>query len=135
MTREAAENDGVLHVDDPTAAASSPASVLGALDMEPRRVNDLLDSFFSYAHVKNPILEETATRKMVSTTIMNGIDWSAESCLSLLIFALGSIATPFGPSHETMPGTLAHANAQSFFQAAQKRLGILLSSDDIIAAQ
>ncbi|KAF3810982.1 hypothetical protein GCG54_00003162 [Colletotrichum gloeosporioides] len=135
MRREAAENDGVLHVDHVTAAASSPASVLGALDMEPRRVNDLLDSFFSYAHVKNPILDETATRKMVSTTIMNGIDWSAESCLSLLIFALGSIATPFGPSHETMPGTLAHGNAQSFFQAAQKRLGILLSSDDIIAAQ
>ncbi|KAF5509888.1 Beta-xylosidase [Colletotrichum fructicola] len=135
MRREATENDGVLHIDHPTAAASSPASVLGALDMEPRRVNDLLDSFFSYAHVKNPILDETATRKMVSTTIMNGIDWSAESCLSLLIFALGSIATPFGPSHETMPGTLAHANAQSFFQAAQKRLGILLSSDDIIAAQ
>lgn len=135
MRGEAAENDGVLHVDHVTAAASSPASVLGALDMEPRRVNDLLDSFFSYAHVKNPILDETATRKMVSTTIMNGIDWSAESCLSLLIFALGSIATPFGPSHETMPGTLAHGNAQSFFQAAQKRLGVLLSSDDIIAAQ
>ncbi|KAF6807950.1 C6 zinc finger domain-containing protein [Colletotrichum musicola] len=127
--------DMALNVDNASVAGNSPASVLGALDMEPRRVNDLLDNFFAFVHVKNPILDETATRKMVSTTVMNGIDWSPESCLSLLIFALGSIATPFGPSHDTMPGTAAHANAHSFFQAAQKRLGVLLSSDDIIAAQ
>ncbi|TDZ67847.1 Echinocandin B biosynthetic cluster transcription factor ecdB [Colletotrichum trifolii] len=116
-------------------AAGSPASLLGALDMEPRRVNDLLDSFFTHVHVKNPILDETSTRRMVSTTVMDGIDWSPESCLCLLIFALGSIATPFGPSHETMPGTIPHSSARSFFQAAQKRLGVLLSSDDMIAAQ
>ncbi|KAF9878857.1 glucan -beta-glucosidase [Colletotrichum karsti] len=114
---------------------NSPASVLGDLDMETRRVKQLIDNFFSYVHVKNPILDETATRKMVLSTTMNGIDWSAESCLSLLIFALGSISTPFGPSHETMPGTVTHAKAQEYFRAAQKRLGILLSADDIIAAQ
>ncbi|WYZ36819.1 hypothetical protein EsH8_II_000325 [Colletotrichum jinshuiense] len=128
-------DDITLHVDHASIAANSPVSVLGVLDMEPQRINDILDSFFGYVHVKNPILDETVTRKMVLNTVMNGIDWSPESCLSLLICALGSLATPFGPSHETMPGSAAHSNAQAFFQAAQKRLGILLSSDDIIAAQ
>ncbi|KAK6225735.1 glucan -beta-glucosidase [Colletotrichum tabaci] len=129
-------NDTSLHVDHASSAVgNSPLSSLGAVDLEMRLINDLLDRFFSYVHVKNPILDETATRKMVSRTVLNGVDWSAESCLSLLICALGSLATPFGPSHETMPGSAAHANAQDYFRAAQKRLGGLFSSDDIIAAQ
>ncbi|KAL2873489.1 hypothetical protein SGCOL_011332 [Colletotrichum sp. CLE4] len=127
--------DMALHVDHVSVAANSPMSLIGALDLEPRRINNLLDNFFSYVHVKNPILDETVTRKMVSHTVLEGINWSAESCLSLLICALGSLATAFGPSQETMLGSAAHSDAQAFFQAAQKRLGILLSSDDIIAAQ
>ncbi|KAM0327492.1 hypothetical protein ACHAQA_005780 [Verticillium albo-atrum] len=123
------------HADQTVVSAISPVSTMGILDMEPRRVNDLLDNFFSYVHVKNPILDETATRHMVLSTIMNGIDWSPESCLALLICALGSFSTPFGPSPDTMPGTTAYTNAMAFFQAAQKRLGILISSDDIIAPQ
>ncbi|KAK1980069.1 hypothetical protein LZ30DRAFT_750973 [Colletotrichum cereale] len=125
----------LLHADHASMIGNSPMSTLGALDLEMRLINDLLDSFFTYVHVKNPILDENATRKMVSRIVLNGIDWSAESCLLLLICALGSLATPFGPSHETMSGSIAHANAQDYFKAAQRRLGSLLSSDDIIAAQ
>lgn len=113
----------------------SPASVLGGLDLEPMRVKDLLNNFFSYVHVKNPIFDERDTRKIVQSMILNGVDWSPESCLSLLICALGSIATPFGPSHGTMPRTSAYSSALSFFQAAQKRIGALLMSDNIIAPQ
>ncbi|KAH7329463.1 hypothetical protein B0I35DRAFT_404682 [Stachybotrys elegans] len=115
--------------------AQSPVDAVGLLDLEPLRVKDLLDNFFNYVHVKNPIFDERATRRTVQTTIINGIDWSPESCLSLLICALGSIATPFGPSYDVMPGTTAYSNALSFFQAAQKRLGTLLCSDDILASQ
>ncbi|KAF3353867.1 AdoMet-dependent rRNA methyltransferase SPB1 [Verticillium dahliae VDG1] len=34
-----------------------------------------------------------------------------------------------------MPGTIAYNNAMAFFQAAQKRLGLLISSDELIAPQ
>jgi hypothetical protein len=115
--------------------AQSPVDAAGLLDLEPLRVKDLLDNFFSHVHVKNPIFDERATRRMVQTTTINGIDWSPESCLSLLICALGSIATPFRPSYDVMPGTVAYSNALSYFQAAQKRLGTLLCSDDILASQ
>ncbi|KAH7368176.1 C6 zinc finger domain-containing protein [Plectosphaerella cucumerina] len=117
-------------------ASTSPASsFLGGVDLEPVRVKDLLNSFFKYVHVKNPIFDEAATRRVVESTILNGIDWSPDSCLSLLICALGSIATPFGPSYETMPGTPAYGSAMSFFHAAQKRIGTLLCLDDILAPQ
>ncbi|KAH6663562.1 C6 zinc finger domain-containing protein [Plectosphaerella plurivora] len=116
-------------------ASASPASFIGAVDLEPVRVKDLLNNFFSYVHVKNPIFDEAATRRVVQSTVLNGIDWSGESCLSLIICALGSIATPFGPSYETMPGTSAYSSAMSFFHAAQKRIGTLLYLDDILAPQ
>ena len=109
--------------------------VLGAPDMEPRRINELLDNFFSYVHVKNPVLDETATRNTVLSSVVNGLDWSSESCLTLLVCALGSIATPFGPSLNTMPGTSAHNNAQSYFTAAQHRIGMALCGDDTLGAQ
>jgi hypothetical protein len=118
-----------------TVAASPPKrSILDAFE-EPRRIKELLDNFFAFVHVKNPILDENATRQMVHATVVNGIDWTSESCLTLLICALGSIATPFGSSHATMPGTTAYSDAQEFFYAAQRRLGVLFASDDIIAAQ
>lgn len=116
-------------------SVESPVSILGGLDLEPMRVKDLLHNFFSYVHVKNPIFDERATRQVVQSTILNGLDWSPESCLSLLICALGSIATPFGPSYDTMPRTSTYSSAVSFFQAAQKRIGALLLSDDVIAPQ
>ncbi|KAM0565655.1 hypothetical protein ACHAP9_008144 [Verticillium nonalfalfae] len=34
-----------------------------------------------------------------------------------------------------MPGTIAYNNAMAFFQAAQKRLGLLISSDELIGPQ
>lgn len=116
-------------------SVESPVSILSGLDLEPMRVKDLLHNFFSYVHVKNPIFDERATRQVVQSAILNGLDWSPESCLSLLICALGSIATPFGPSHDAMPRTSAYSRALSFFHTAQKRIGALLLLDDIIAPQ
>ncbi|KAL2130764.1 hypothetical protein VTI74DRAFT_5963 [Chaetomium olivicolor] len=103
--------------------------------MEPTRINELLDNFFSYVHAKNPILDENATRDTILSIVVNGVDWSPESCLTFLICALGSIATPFGPSLNTMPGTIAYNSAQSFFTAAQHRIGLALCADDTLAAQ
>lgn len=117
--------------------SAPPMPVFGCLDldMEPGRINELLDNFFSYVHVKNPVLDETGTRNMILSTVGNGMDWSPESCLASLVCALGAIATPFGPSLNTVPGTPAYTSAQSFFAAAQQRIGMALCADDTLAAQ
>lgn len=104
-------------------------------ELDLQRVNHLLDNFFNYAHVKNPVLDEQAARRMVQSIVLNGIDWSAESCLTLLICALGYIARPFGPTLDTMPGTSAYASAETLFHAAQRRIGIAFYSEDIISTQ
>lgn len=116
---------------------SSPGSnsLGGIVDMDTQSVKMLLDNFFAHVHCKNPILEEAATRQLVMCTMMEGIDWSANSCLALLICALGKIATPMGPSISSRPGTTSYLEAQKLFHAAQKRIGILMTQPDIIGAQ
>ncbi|KAH8646911.1 hypothetical protein BX600DRAFT_477110 [Xylariales sp. PMI_506] len=120
----------------PVAETSrTPAVVVAMLAESPHYVNKLVDNFYLYMHVKNPITDETATRTLVSTAIVEGIDWSPTSCLALLICAVGSVSTPFGPSDSTCPGETAYTDSQALFRAAERRLGELMTSRDLIAAQ
>jgi Fungal Zn(2)-Cys(6) binuclear cluster domain len=112
---------------------SSPLSI--AVELDFRTTNSLLDNFFNYVHVKNPILQEENTRRMVSGICLHGIEWSLESCLALIICALGSCATPFGESSDVSPGSLAYAQSRSYFQAARKRIGLGMSSCTVLEAQ
>lgn len=102
---------------------------------ESHGINELLDRFFKHVHCKNPILDETETRRLVKTTFTEGLDWSPASCLALLICALGSISTPSGPSHDVAPHTKAYRDAETFFYAAQKRMGPLLLQPSIVGTQ
>lgn len=118
-----------------TASPSTSSPISATVDLETQTTRSLLDSFFNYVHVKNPILQEAPTRRMVSQICLHGVDWSAQSCLTLVICALGAIATPFGPSDSTSHGSTAYAHGQSYFQAAQKRLGLLMASGGLLEAQ
>lgn len=136
-------SDGQLPLEPPSAASPSsvttPLPSFGSLaelaELEPARLNHLLDDFFMYVHCKNPILDELSTRRLVRRAFLDGIDWSPASCLSLIICALGCVSGPFAPSHDMAPGSRAYIDSQVFFQAAQKRIGVLLSSPDIVGAQ
>ena len=104
-------------------------------ELEPQRTKMLLDNFFSYVHVKNPVLDEQRTRQTVARVCMHGIDWSPEACLTLLVCALGTIATPFLDCHYISRDSDTYHIAESFFLAAKKRLGMLLGTSSLIEAQ
>ncbi|KAL2853706.1 hypothetical protein BJX68DRAFT_45973 [Aspergillus pseudodeflectus] len=109
----------------------------------PGGVSALLDNFFEYVHCKNPVLEEAWTRRLVLSVALEGADSSASSCLALLVCALGRIAAPFGvntaATQDTGPGSAAYAESQALFQAAQRRVGVLIvtarEEDSLIAPQ
>ncbi|KAK6355740.1 hypothetical protein TWF718_000127 [Orbilia javanica] len=120
---------------DATTDGFSPSH---ASELEPQSAKILLDRFFTHTHVKNPVLDEVHTRQLVSRLALHGIDWSPQSCLALLVCALGSLAAPIGGNEDgygIMPNSHQYQTAQSFFQAAQKRLGICLTNGDIISTQ
>ncbi|CAK7206607.1 Zcf27p [Sporothrix eucalyptigena] len=114
---------------------SSPTALATLLEDMPQLVSSLVENFFSYVHVKNPILDEATTSRLVSATIIEGIDWSLKSCLTLLVCALGSIAGPFVSEDGTTSGSTAYANAQALFHAAERRLGACIGSGDLMAIQ
>ncbi|EEU42153.1 uncharacterized protein NECHADRAFT_50796 [Fusarium vanettenii 77-13-4] len=92
-----------------------------------------LDNFFAHIHVKNPILDETETRRLVSRLCAKGLDWDVESGLALLVCANGAVACPL---QESLP--LSHADrrmAISLLSAAQRRLGGGLGPTGLIQAQ
>ncbi|KAL2828186.1 hypothetical protein BDW59DRAFT_159779 [Aspergillus cavernicola] len=109
----------------------------------PGGVNALLDNFFEYVHCKNPVLEEAPTRQLVLSVALEGADWSARSCLALVVCALGRLATPFWSDHvsgSAGPGSAAYTEAHALFQGAQRRMGFLMvpareDDNDLIASQ
>lgn len=97
-------------------------------DLEVGTCKYLLGQCFEHILSKNPILEEDATWRTMNSVCVNGIGWDAESCLVLLICALGSIASPDATQTNW-------ATARSYFGAAQRRMGMLISWDGLIIPQ
>jgi Fungal Zn(2)-Cys(6) binuclear cluster domain len=118
----------------PDAAVQSPVSETHGVSngSDSRMELELLDAFLQHVHVKNPILDEAGIRQMVYRINLEGFGWDAESCLVLIIYALGTIASSFGASSST-PTNLGRAT--SYFNASQKRIGTLLGNGGTLEAQ
>src|SRR2546423_4859298 len=124
----------------PSSAASvaSPASsnsliTTGELESIPCR--RLLDNFFHFVHVKNPMLDEGKVRHAVHRMYLEGPAWDAESCLLLLVCALGSTASSFDSASVAGTDQRSMAVAQSYFSAAQKRIGTVTGTGGVLEAQ
>lgn len=67
---------------------------------------------------------------------MDGLDWSAEACLVLLVLALGATATPFEDAQSSAKDMNTMPHARSFYKSAQKRLWATFSgADRVLEAQ
>ena len=74
--------------------SETPPMSVGA-DFESRATSQFLQRFLDNVHIFNPVLEETKVREYMRNASFNGIGWDSQSCLLLLIYALGSIAAPY----------------------------------------
>jgi hypothetical protein len=122
---------------------------------------ELLQRFFRYVHIYNPILEVEKVQGYARNLAFNGLAWDAKSCLlvsyiqadhilvlrrdnhlllQLLIYALATISGPFpkvvlASSSSEFRRSEAFRRAEAYFLAAQKRMGPLLCSSGVIEAQ
>ncbi|KAL3422361.1 C6 zinc finger domain-containing protein [Phlyctema vagabunda] len=100
---------------------------------------ELLQKFFENVHIYNPILEIATVKQYLRDAQFNGFAWDAQSCLLLLVYALGSVPTV----HEStvLETSSSYRNsetcrkAEAFFGAAQKRMGSLLCHSGVVEAQ
>ncbi|KIW61328.1 hypothetical protein, variant 2 [Exophiala xenobiotica] len=99
----------------------------------------LVARFMNNVFIYNPVLEEAKIHRYMRDARFNGIGWDAQSCLLLLIYAHGSIVGPFDGGHQpdasTFRSTPQFKQAESFFSAAQKRMGLLLCRTGVLEAQ
>ncbi|KAL4734992.1 glycosyl hydrolase family 3 N terminal domain-containing protein [Aspergillus similis] len=67
---------------------------------EPRRILELRDIFMTKILAKNPIIDAEQLETYIARVLETGIDWSASSCLVLLVLALAAIWGTY-PEDET----------------------------------
>lgn len=103
-----------------------PASV--NFDLEMSVCDRMLEQCLEHVLSKNPIAQKDFLRSTMKTVCMNGPGWDADSCLALLICALGSIASPDATQADWAMGS-------SYFAAAQRRIGMLIDSESLVAPQ
>ncbi|KAH7010487.1 hypothetical protein EDB80DRAFT_714940 [Ilyonectria destructans] len=123
------------------STATSPIwrGILGRIpvtgdELDPASCNEWLDNFFNEVHIKNPILDEENTRRLVRKVCLDGAGWDSSSCLALLVCANGALVREFRmPSleHHELEGSVAMA----LFSAAQKRLGPVMLANSVVEAQ
>ncbi|KAI9930957.1 hypothetical protein ASPWEDRAFT_178829 [Aspergillus wentii DTO 134E9] len=126
-------------LDAPSAIVNSPIENFLAKDLEPGAYTRLLNTFLKHVHPANPILDVSLLCQYVQQACINGIQWDAPSCLVLLVCALGSIAEAFHSQHQSNSmfsrNSSSFIMARSYFEASQKRIGLLLSRNGILEAQ
>ncbi|KAJ5962536.1 hypothetical protein N7501_007477 [Penicillium viridicatum] len=59
--------------------------------LDPQRLLELREIFMTKIWTKNPIVDPDQLDFYIARVLENGVDWSASSCLVLLIFALAAI--------------------------------------------
>ena len=117
---------------------------------------ELVARFINSVFIYNPVVEEAKIHRYVRDARFNGIGWDAQSCLlvslggssvggiaslisfQLLIYALGSIG-PFGSGPQKDASSFRTSSqfrqSESYFSAAQKRMGHLLCRTGVLEAQ
>lgn len=106
---------------------------LEILELTPSPI--LLESFWENVHVKNPILDEVRVRDLRNKIALHGFDQSGDSCLLLLLCALGSITKAFKVEQSVSPRSACFLNAKTYFRAAQQCIGTLMMQGGLRAAQ
>ncbi|KAF4548545.1 Hypothetical protein D9617_27g045120 [Elsinoe fawcettii] len=118
-------------------ALSAPSIVAspdtGASDIDSVLKANYLQTFFDHVHLKNPILDEDVIRTGFVHLTMNGVEWSADTCLLLLILANGCLTVPFDSPPDLDETRLRRA--WTIFAAARKRLGTVMEASLLTQAR
>jgi hypothetical protein len=103
------------------------------LELFPSQI--VLERFWENVHVKNPILDEVQVNDLISRITRHGFDSSGDSCLVLLMCALGLITRAFRAEESVSPGSSCYREATSYFRAAQQRIGLTMMRGGLRSAQ
>ncbi|KAL4882063.1 hypothetical protein BJY04DRAFT_217755 [Aspergillus karnatakaensis] len=107
-------------------------------DLNPELVFQLVENFLQSNHIKNPIFDIDLLWSQVRSFVHSGLQCDDDTaCLVLLICAVSILSV--SPTEEQEPGFSRQperlARAEVFFQASQRRIGMLYHQSSLTAIQ
>ncbi|KAH8649797.1 hypothetical protein BX600DRAFT_441899 [Xylariales sp. PMI_506] len=107
------------------------------INFEPHTISQLVDNFLSSNHVKNPIFDVDSLWGDVKEVTKHGLAWDGKTCLILLICAVSILSLPFPAELSPGPSKQPHRleQADRFFRAAQKRIGLVHHENSLSGLQ
>lgn len=101
--------------------------------------HDLYDRFMNSVYIFNPVLEETELQQYIRDLNHTSVRWDAVSCLVLLVYAHGCLTFSDHPRSQSESSDVRRTrdfqNAEAYFEAALKRMGVLFYDCTLIQAQ
>ncbi|ETN45393.1 uncharacterized protein HMPREF1541_09224 [Cyphellophora europaea CBS 101466] len=129
----------LLNASNDSQSQATLAATMAATKFDPNWDDELVKNFMDQVYIFNPIVEEAKIQKYVRDARFNGIGNDGPACLLLLILALGALS---GSSPPRPPADASESRqqpyfkrAESYYAAAQQRMGMLLSQSGIVEAQ
>lgn len=128
----------------------------GFVDLDASMIYELVENFLANNHIKNPIFDTNLLRAYAREVAETGPQWDERSCLivsigreqviycllivmspQLLVCAVSSISAPLDQEREPGPSMNRErlAMAESYFQASQRRIGMLYHQTSLVVAQ
>ncbi|OAA66459.1 c6 zinc finger domain containing protein [Niveomyces insectorum RCEF 264] len=127
----------VLAQDGPIATVTEHDIALALQSLSPAALDRLVDNFLANNNIKHPVLDSNALRGYVCAFNATGPQWDSQTCLILLVCAVSSVSTSLDEEQE--PGLSKSAEqltrAEAYFQAAQRRIGMVYHETSILAGQ
>ncbi|KAL1960921.1 hypothetical protein VTO42DRAFT_5905 [Malbranchea cinnamomea] len=120
------------------ASSSSPESVSGIIGLDYETVQAHVENFLTNNLVKNPILDVDILRADARVFSETGPQWDGRSCLILLVCAVSAISSHIAVRLEDgmpFPDSRQLAVSKMYFQAAQRRIGMLYHENSLVAVQ
>ncbi|KAL3482169.1 hypothetical protein BJX99DRAFT_252883 [Aspergillus californicus] len=106
-------------------------------DLNPDHVFELVENFLQANHIKNPIFDIDQLWSQVRIFVDPGSQCDDTACLVLLVCAVSVLSV--SPTKEQQPGFSRKperlARAEAFFQASQRRIGMLYHQSSLTAIQ
>ena len=133
--------DDLLIRPDILTSSSGPSLPIN-ISTEKSDIEELVEHFFSRVNIKNPIISRQVASQYCQQYYEHGPQFNLETCLVLLMCALGAVSMEFDPLHQG-PGDFSHPSttranlklSSCYFIAAEKRLGSAMSSINTLAIQ
>ncbi|KAF8448513.1 hypothetical protein BGX38DRAFT_573746 [Terfezia claveryi] len=108
-------------------------------ELERYDLRHLIERFLTNVQTKNPILDQGILEEYVDEIERRGFDGSGESCIVLMVCALGAVSAPYS---ECFPNSLKSSSiypdlviGKKFFLAAKKRFGTAIVRNKLTTVQ